>query len=155
MTYISPQIISNIKLGNYRYIGSGSSSQVFDLNNGYVVKVAKNKAGIAQNITEYKISSFNDSLLFARVIQVSNDFTFLIMEKANKINDFSYIYRYFNVRNNMDLTNLSELQNIHKKYNLLWGDLLRESSWGIIDGRPVIIDYEYTKAVAKKYYFTN
>ena len=50
------QIKLNIKRGYYRYIGSGSGRQVFDLENGYVVKVAKNKAGIAQNKSEYKIS---------------------------------------------------------------------------------------------------
>lgn len=32
-----------------KYIGSGSSRNVFDLGNGYVMKVAKNLAGIAQN----------------------------------------------------------------------------------------------------------
>ena len=75
------------------------------------------------------------------------------MEKAKKINNFSYICRYFNIRNNRELANLSKLQNIQKKYNLLWSDLFRSSSWGILDGKPVIIDYGYTKAVSERYYF--
>lgn len=153
MINIITKIIFNIKIGNYRYIGSGSGRNVFDLENGYVVKIAKNQAGIAQNIAEYQISSRDNSDLFAEVIEVSDNFIFLIMEKAKKINNFSYICKYFNIRNNRELANLSELQNIHKKYNLLWSDLFRNSSWGIIDGKPVIIDYGYTKAVAERYYF--
>lgn len=147
------EIILNLRMGNYRYIGSGSGRKVFDLENGYVVKIAKNQAGIAQNRTEYQISFHDNSGLFAEVIQVSNDFIFLIMEKAKKIDNFSYICKYFNIKNNRELANLSELQNIHKKYNLLWSDLFRKSSWGILDGKPVIIDYGYTKAVAQRYYF--
>lgn len=153
MINILPEIISNIRMGNYRYIGSGSARNVFDLENGYVVKIAKNQAGIAQNRTEYQISFYDNSDLFARVIQVSDDFIFLIMEKAKKINNFSYICRYFNIRNNRELANLSKLQNIQKKYNLLWSDLFRSSSWGMLDGKPVIIDYGYTKAVSERYYF--
>ena len=45
-----------MRQGNYIYIGSGSSRNVFDLGNGYVMKVAKNIAGIAQNKSEYRIS---------------------------------------------------------------------------------------------------
>ncbi|HHX11997.1 MAG TPA: hypothetical protein GX731_04185, partial [Clostridiales bacterium] len=42
-------IIMNIGKGNYQFIGSGSGRRVYDLGNGYVVKVAKNNRGIAQN----------------------------------------------------------------------------------------------------------
>ena len=31
-------------------------------------------------------------------------------------------------------------------------DLKRVSSWGIIDGRPTIIDYGFTREVREKYY---
>ena len=37
------QIMLRIKRGYYRYIGSGSGRKVFDLGNGYVIKVAKNR----------------------------------------------------------------------------------------------------------------
>jgi len=142
----------NIKLGYYRYIGSGSCRQVFDLNNGYVIKIAKNRAGIAQNKSEYKISSKDYSNLFAKVVQVSNDFTLLIMQKANKIYEISYVWNYFKISSKRELFNLKELQNIKNKYKLLLGDFARESSWGVINGRPVIIDYGFTRKVSEKYY---
>ena len=146
------QIKLNIKRGYYRYIGSGSGRQVFDMENGYVIKVAKNKAGIAQNKAEYRISFNDNSDLFAKVIEISNDYDLLVMEKADPINNILYVWKYFDVRSKRELFNSKELQNIKKKYNLLLGDFARKSSWGMINGRPVIIDYGFTREVKKRYY---
>lgn len=142
----------NMKRVVFKYIGSGSGRNVFDMGNGYVIKVAKNSAGIAQNQTEYKISSMDSSKLFAKVIKVSNNFKFIIMEKAYKINNLSYVWDYFDVDNLIDFISIQELREIHMKYNLLWEDLCRGSSWGIINGRAVIIDYGFTRYVREKYY---
>lgn len=136
----------------YRYIGSGSGRRVFDLGNGYVVKVAKNMAGIAQNEVEHRISFLEDSNLLAEVIEVSGDFKFLVMKKADIINNFSDVLRYFNVRNRDELIRLREIQNINRKYNLLLADLKRTSSWGMINGVPVIVDYGFTSEVKQRYY---
>lgn len=152
MSNIFNNIMFNINRGYYRYIGTGSSRDVFDLKNGYVIKVAKNIAGIAQNQTEYAISNYDDSNLFAKVISISNDFYFLVMEKADKIDNISDVFRYFNVSDKRGLFHLKELQNIKKKYNLLLGDFDRKSNWGIIKGRPVIIDYGFTREVSERYY---
>lgn len=152
MSNIFNNIMFNINRGYYSYIGTGSSRDVFDLKNGYVIKVAKNIAGIAQNQCEYVISNYDDSNLFARVISISNDFYFLVMEKADKIDNISQVFRYFKVSDKKELFRLEELQNIKKKYNLLLGDFDRKSNWGIIKGRPVIIDYGFTREVSERYY---
>jgi len=152
MICVFDQIMFNIKRGYYRYIGSGSCREVFDLENGYVIKVAKNMAGIAQNKSEYIISSNDNSKLFAKVIQALNDFTLLIMQKADKIYDISYVWEYFNVTSKMELLKSKELQDIKRRYNLVLDDLDRESSWGMINGRPVIIDYGFTREVSERYY---
>ena len=152
MICVFDQIMFNIKQGYYRYIGSGSCREVFDLGNGYVIKVAKNIAGIAQNKSEYIISSNDNSKLFAKVIQVLDDFTLLIMQKADKIYDISYVLEYFNVTSKMELLKSKELQRIKRKYNLVLNDFDKESSWGIINGRPVIIDYGFTREVSEMYY---
>lgn len=146
------QIMQNIQRGYYRYIGLGSSRQVFDLRNGYVIKVAINSAGISQNQSEYRISCEDKSGLFAKVVRVSNDFRFLMMEKADKVYNISEVYEYFNVKGKDELFNLEELKNIFKDNNLLTGDLNRKSNWGIINGRPVIIDYGFTREVCKRHY---
>jgi hypothetical protein len=153
MERIFNNIMMNLQLGYYEYIGSGSCRDVFDLGNGYVIKVAKNMAGIAQNKAEYRISSKDKSDLFAKVVKVSNDFDFLIMEKANKIYSLSYVWMYFNVRNERELFSLEEMQKIKQDYHLVLGDFDRKSSWGTIKGKPVIIDYGFTREVSTKYYF--
>lgn len=62
-------IMFNVKRGAYKYLGEGSSRKVFDLNNGYVVKIAKNMAGVEQNRIEYMISEDDNSNLLAKVVQ--------------------------------------------------------------------------------------
>ena len=44
------------------------------------------------------------------------------------------------------------MQRLKNKYKLLLGDFEKASSWGIIKGRPVIIDYGFTRYVERKYY---
>lgn len=146
------KLMYNIKLGYYECIGYGSSRQVFDLGNGYVIKVAINRAGIEQNIEEYRISNIDNSGLFAKVVQASKKFKIIVMEKANIINNISYVFKYFNVKNRKEFLNLPQLKGIQEKYNLVSSDLYRESSWGIIDRKIVIIDYGFTKRVKDKYY---
>lgn len=146
------RIIFSITRGYCRYIGSGSCREVFDLGNGYVVKIAKNAAGIAQNKTEYYISRYDNSNLFAKVIDVSKNFEFLIMERADKVYNITEIWRYFDVKSKKEMFDLKQIKNISQSYNLLLCDLNRQSSWGVINGRPVIIDYGFTREVKEKYY---
>jgi hypothetical protein len=146
------QIILDIRRQTYKYIGSGSGRRVFDLGNEYVVKVAKNKKGIAQNEAEHQISLINRSNLFAKILQVSEDFSLLIMEKADRIKKISDVWKYFNVKSNRKLFQLEELKDISSKYNLLLPDLCRPANWGKINERPVIIDFGFTRKVKKKYY---
>ncbi|WP_294351762.1 hypothetical protein [uncultured Clostridium sp.] len=152
MPSISNNILLNISRGYYKYIGEGSSRIVYDLGNRYVLKVAKNSAGIAQNKSEYKISSYDETNLFAKIVLVDDDFKFVIMEKATKLYSMYYVFDYFGVDNKTQFSKLYEIQKIMIKYNLVLGDLLRKSSWGMLRGRPVIIDYGYTNEVRKKYY---
>mgnify|MGYP001434148079 CR=1 FL=1 len=152
MAIVFNQIMFNITQGYYRYIGSGSCRHVFDLGNGHVIKLAKNEAGIAQNKSEYEISAKDNSDLFAKVIQPSDEFSLLIMQKADKINNISYVCDYFNVTTKRELFKLKELQNIKMNYNLVLGDFYRKSSWGIINERPVIIDYGFTREIKERYY---
>ena len=148
------QIKTNLRNGNYKRIGAGSGRIVYDLANGYVLKVVKNKKGIAQNSAEYQIFSTNSSNLFAKIPYVSMNFDFLIMKKADKIENISYVLNYFHVSNTKELFELVEFKNIISKNNLLPADLRRHANWGIINNRPVIIDYGFTKEIRRKYYST-
>jgi hypothetical protein len=146
------RISYNLAKGRYRYIGKGSGRNVYDLGNGEVVKSAKNMKGIAQNIEEYRIALADDSGMFARVHDISGDCRYLIMDKANGVRDMSQIWNYFNVRNNDELYQLRILQEISFRYNLMIRDLGRAVNWGLISGRPVIIDYGFTRDVRNNFY---
>lgn len=141
----------NIENRKYALIGSGSGRHVYDLENGYVVKAAKNKKGVVQNKAEYEISTTDQSHLFAKVTVVSEDYHYLIMEKAQRLNSMAQVFKYYNVRNVRELFRMQELRDALKKNNLLPADLRRNTSWGIIKGKPVIIDFGFTKEVSKYY----
>ncbi|HKM34581.1 MAG TPA: hypothetical protein VJY54_07545, partial [Lachnospiraceae bacterium] len=105
-------ITSNIREEKYRYIGSGSGRRVFDLENGYVVKVAKNIKGIAQNKVEYQISLEDHTNLFAKITYVADDFQLLIMEKAELIQNISEVWKYFDVKNKSEFLQLESIKHI-------------------------------------------
>lgn len=147
-----PEIIANLQNGVYPKLGSGSGRRVYDLQNGTVLKTAKNVRGYAQNQIEYIISEMDDSEQFAKVLYISKDNLYLIMEKAEPIYDFSQVRNYFGVNTNRELFQLSNLSYIPHKYNLLISDLCRPVNWGLIDDRPVIIDYGFTGRIRRKYY---
>jgi hypothetical protein len=146
------QISLNIRRGTYKCIGIGSGRIVFDLGNGYVVKAARNQRGIGQNKAEYKIFLTDNSGLFANISIVSEGFGFLVMEKANRIKDISYVWNYFNVKNNQELYQMQKLQDICSRHGLLKWDFGRAVNWGQINGKPIIIDYGFTKEVRRRFY---
>lgn len=145
-------IQQNISNGIYPYLGSGSGRRVFDMNNGYVIKAAKNRKGYAQNRTEDDIFHRDSSKLFAKIIDVSEDYHFLLMQKADRINNYHYLCDYFHVDNMSQLLNLPALQYVIHHYHLVSADISRLSSWGLIYGVPYIIDYGFTREVRSKYY---
>lgn len=146
------QILSDINRRTFKIIGIGSGRAVFDLCNGTVAKVAQNRRGLAQNEEEYKISTRDNSDLFAKVLGVSEKYDVLIMEKAERIRSITLVWKYFNTRSRSELYRLKKLQDIAWKYNLDLVDFMRASSWGKVSGKPVIIDYGLTKEVQRKYY---
>lgn len=152
MLFDLTRIASDIRLGVYQYIGSGSGRHVYDLGNGYVAKVAKNRKGVAQNEAEHQISLKDHSDLFATVMQASVDHNLIIMEKAEQLKHISSVWRYFNVRNNQGLYRIPKIRNAIVQHSLIFGDLCKPHSWGALNGRPVVIDYGFTRSVNRKYY---
>lgn len=136
----------------YQKIGTGSGRRVYQLDSEYVIKVAYNRKGYAQNAVEAYISQTDESELFAKIFYYSHDYHYLIMERAERINNYSIIYEYFHVRTVKELFSLPEFRDILNKYNLLIPDLCRPVNWGLIGSRPVIIDYGFTRLVKRKYY---
>lgn len=141
----------NIEKKTYPLIGTGTGRNVYDLENGYVVKTARNRRGLAQNKAEHQIAASDHSHIFAKVIAVSEDQRYLIMEKAERINSLSEVWGYYHVRNNRELFRLKKFREAYSKNNLLLPDLGRKNSWGKVRGKPVIIDFGFTREVSRYY----
>jgi hypothetical protein len=144
-------IKKNIEENKYSLIGAGTGRNVFDCNNGYVIKAAKNNKGIAQNKAERHISSLDQSHVFAKTLAMSEDARYLIMEKAENIRSLKEVWDYYHVRNGRELFRSDNFNDFTEKYDLLYPDLYRRTSWGIVNGKPVIIDFGYTKETRKYY----
>lgn len=77
------QLLSTMTGLNLKVIGYGSSRMVVQLTPKVVLKLAKNKAGIAQNEVEYAAyEKVEDCSLIARIFWYDPDFEWLICEKA-------------------------------------------------------------------------
>lgn len=139
----------------YRYIGEGSARKVYDLDNGFVIKIARNIKGIAQNEAEFLISNNNDNSLLAKVYFISDDYRYLIMKKASNIKSERELLDYFKIKNKRELSKNKFIKEIHDRYNLVWADLYKFTSWGKIKNKLVLIDYGYTKEVYNEFYRKN
>lgn len=128
----------------YQFIGSGSSRRVYDLANGYVVKAAMNYGGITQNQMEYKVYNQEKTELFAPILAISDDSMLLIMKKGERLWSLNQVLQYYKYYNMRALVSNSYFMNIRRTYGLAGGDLIRKSSWGMIDEVPVLVDYGYT-----------
>lgn len=145
-------VSSNMKKGIYPLIGKGSGRIVYDLENGQIIKAAKNKKGFAQNFEEYRIAFMNHTDLLARVYDVSEDYRYLVMDKAEPIDNISTVWDHFGVSSNEELFQACGLRDISEQYNLMIWDFGRPANWGIIESKPMIIDYGFTRRVRRKYY---
>ncbi|MHB8064238.1 MAG: hypothetical protein ACYDG2_16675 [Ruminiclostridium sp.] len=155
MEYNFKDIISDIKNGNYKLLGVGSCRRVYDLNDGFVIKIAKDIRGIYQNQIENKIYLSRKSNFFAQVIAASEDNRCIIMPKAEKIKNIYTVCKYYNVKSIKSLIMLDHLNDDITSNKLSKADLGRPSSWGFIGDVPVIIDYGLTHRIFKKYYGIN
>jgi hypothetical protein len=155
MEYNFKDIIAGIRNKEYKLLGVGSCRKVYDLNDGYVIKIAKDIRGIYQNQIENKVYLSRKSNFFAQVVTISEDDKWLIMRKAEKIKNIETVYKYYNVKSIQSLIMLDHLDDDITSNKLSKADLTRPSSWGFIGDVPVIIDYGLTHSICKKYYGLN
>ena len=128
-------------LKSFLYLGEGAARIVFALNNDLVIKVPKNKFGIFQNSIESYIFNhaeehfkkylcpekwYQPELLVAvRAIPIDDD-----KEYLNCLRTFCGTIAFYE-----DILTLS------KTYYLAKDDIRATSSWGILNGEKVLIDY--------------
>ncbi len=145
-------ISEKIRTKSLKPIGRGSGRTVFALDEKSVVKAARNPRGIAQNIAEFDIFSRTKSPILAKIFGISEDGRFLVMERALPAYSMSEIYPHFSVQSSRALLKLPELKELSHNFGLILPDLGRAANWGIIEGKPKILDFGFTKLVKKRYY---
>lgn len=170
-------------------IGKGSSRTVFALTSRFVLKVAHNQLGIAQNAAEVEIYTNPYSKpIAAKIIEYGKGYIWIISEIVKPINDIRDFKRYAGIPFHLldkaielsidrgdrveEIINFVFRKDIIKTYSikdsviswvkdvlitlaktdLMPGDLFELSHWGkTSDGRVVLLDYGFTKDVAKAY----
>lgn len=153
-------------------VGTGSSRRVFVLSSRYVLKIAKNAAGLGQNSEEVSISS-NPKIkeLVARVHRADDNNVWVISDLVRPVKNEAELIQKLRVRDlntfkffMQDVFDAQEIDNPPSKEaaivaaamlenDLMPGDLVRVSTWGITaDGRLVMLDYGFTPSVNTRYY---
>jgi hypothetical protein len=157
-------------------LSSGSSRIVFVLPDNTVLKLAKNKRGLKQN--EAESNSKMKSKFLNKILAVAKNFAWINtrfldkikekdFEKMTGINfkDFGEAIKYGlqDVSDNDKIKPKNfdkvckseiyqELERLGKRFKLMPGDIARISSWGTINGIPILIDAGLTKEIFDKYY---
>ena len=145
-------------------IGSGSDRVVYDLNDSYVLKVAKTARGLEQNYHEGD-SYLVDEEIIPRVIE--KGLNYVVVEKVVPIKArdivptydvegdqigteradrmFAELSRFR--QSDFDRREQKLLDTLYKyglyevvNFEILMGDFARKANWGIRDGRPIHLD---------------
>lgn len=141
----------------FEYIGEGASRRVFKCC-GLAFKLAKNGFGLKQNEAEVDIFTKIEKDLEDLICPIewfSDDYKVVVSKLAEPLfnshgwrqdtSDYIYEGRYNRKVGYEKLGGrLSVLEN---KYELANRDIVKVSSWGMLDGVPVLIDYGYTDSV--------
>lgn len=161
---------------HYKYLSSGTSRKVYDLNNEYVIKIAFNIYGIYQNQSEVRLcKQYYDSDLILPIVEYSN--LWVIQKKVLPITKetsilFKELYdvsfekicllikcvcqhlkqhkiKYY-------YENINEFAHSIEKFlvstnTLFFIDYCKYDSWGYLNGKIYIIDYGMDNETYSKY----
>lgn len=137
----------------YQYLGEGSARMVFALDNDLVVKIPKNDFGLYQNKIENYIYENVENRFVKYLCPIINfEPELLVAKRALPINvDKEYLssLRIFCGKN---IVFYQDILDLCKKYYLSKDDIRATSSWGILDGHKVLIDYGCPSRQGHKYY---
>ena len=141
----------------YEYIGEGSGRTVYALNKRYVIKLSKSKGGDKQCEMEEYI--FNNAPRYLKkylspVIWYRDDM--IIMKSATSLvknGEYKHknIFRHLGI--SVDDPFFKKINKLVDIFDLLYGDVKSLSSWGLLDGQLVLIDYGCTNKIYKKYIY--
>jgi hypothetical protein len=179
-TFVKRKKYCDLHFPEQAYICSGSSRYVYRIDTDKVLKLAKNKKGLLQNETEWVL--FNDAYAPGGLAPIydgdDENYAWIEMAYAEKLtekkfqkitgfssnNFFSVIKAEFSYLHRHDALDMQRSEEVKESplYNNIWefivnfsmpiGDLLKLSSYGIINGEIYLIDYGLTDEILRGYY---
>lgn len=139
----------------FKLLDKGSARIVYLIGDKYVLKLAKNKKGIYQNKKEIEIQEskkYND--IIANIVEYDENNYYIITEKADKIteelfedktklraDDFFYYLRFDKKQDGKNKKFFDRVNSLIKEFKLDRFDISDISSQGLLDEKPIIIDY--------------
>lgn len=141
---------------DYKFLGQGASRIVYAINDAYVVKLSKNRTGKYQCRTEYYIYNNIDKKYkkyFCPIVWYKEGM--IVMKRAETFSEIlglrhGSIFEYTSIKRNSEF--FKTLKKIATHYDLLYPDIKAISSWGILEQKPVLIDYGCTNSLYDKYF---
>lgn len=125
----------------FEYLGEGAARTVFALNQHLVIKVPKNKFGIFQNNIENYIYNHAGERFQKYLCPVIRYLPGLIVaERAIPIDDRNEYFHSLKIFCG-NITFYQDILDLSRIFYLSKDDIRATSSWGILKGRKVLIDY--------------
>lgn len=177
-TYNQRLVYCRLKL---KKLGAGSSREVFDLDDNWVLKLAKNDKGLGQNRMESDYGLIDMFKFLPNIKDSDDEDRWIIVEKCEKITPKEF-ESLTNINFKLFSKFLYEFERVDRKYtqkkysediiphiededdfifrirdllgstDLLPGDFEKISSFGKHKGKIKVIDWGFTKDVHKTYY---
>jgi hypothetical protein len=137
----------------FKFLGEGISRRVYDLDNGLVLKLAKDREGHYQNRVEYYIyttASEEQKKYLCPILYYSP--RIIIMRKATPLTDSikDKTLELKAVRNEQEAED--DINALAEEFYLYYEDIIAVNSWGNLDGFNVLIDYGCTSEEGDIYY---
>jgi hypothetical protein len=175
----APSFAARVRLAITMFprLTSGSARVIFDYNPGYVLKLAKNEKGIAQNSTEADgFLQQNYDHLITKVIDEDPENKWLVVEKATRASQADFMRTFGTTRDNLcaylkmklqygkpiekqewfdklnDNETAQDILEMMVNYGMPPGDFCRQNSWGVVNGRLVLVDYGLTESILHEHY---
>lgn len=137
---------------NFEYIGEGISRVVYGIDDNYVIKLAKGFDGRYQsNVEKYIYTNVNNYFrdYLCPIVWFKPGMTVMMRALPLKNNIHHNRVNLSKVIKDRDCKN--DLKLLSNTFGLLYGDIEARSSWGVLNGIPVLVDYGCTKKFYIKY----
>jgi hypothetical protein len=154
-TMTKTEILNNKE---YTYLGEGTSRQIFQISDEFIVKIPLNQIGVLQNNAEGSIftnmlNTIYECLLAPCTLVKETNLLFMKKAMAIPANIHITISEYLKLNfPHISYPERSLIRDFIYKAHLHLDDIYSNDSWGIINNKIFIIDYGCTSNIFQNYY---